>query len=83
MSQFNMPHTRQRTGSDLVNEEATVTCLLFCHQEHLIKHFELWEIGPCSEEKEGIGFLVIAQVFIATTDDPYLISAMCNVGERL
>jgi hypothetical protein len=34
------------------------------------------------EEKEGIGFLVIAQVFIATADDPYLISAMCNIGER-
>jgi hypothetical protein len=33
------------------------------------------------EEKEGIGFLVMVQVFIATTDDPYLISAMCSMGE--
>jgi len=33
------------------------------------------------EEEEGVGFFVIAQVFIATTDDPYLISAICNMGE--
>jgi len=42
MSQYNMPHTQDCTGSDLVNEEATVHCLLLRHQEHAIKRFESW-----------------------------------------
>ena len=44
---WNMPTRKSHVGSDLVNEEATIPGLLFCHQKHSKQCSRVWAVVLC------------------------------------
>lgn len=57
------PTNNNRTASGMVNEEATIFCLLFCHKEHSLNKTQDCELLHCLTKK-CTGFLIIGRLHV-------------------